>query len=226
MKPRSCFLEIAALFLLTFNSFAQIVEPDYARKIALGTFSELRKGSGAAIITGDSVIYDDRNQPLLYIFNESKGGFIIISADKRTYPLLGWSESGISSSEDPGLPPALIEMIGNWKEQISYCRTQDLSPGIGISGLWASLEKGEYAGLNGTKDIAPLLATNWSQGCGYNALCPVDASGPCGRALTGCVATAFAQILKYYNYPATGTGSNIAHCGSSCSNSRLPKVSA
>jgi len=207
MKPRSFFLEIVALFILSFNSLAQIVEPDNARKIAGITLSELRKGTGAAIITRDSVIYDDRNLPLLYIFNESKGGFIIISADRRTFPLLGWSDYGSSSPEDSGLPPALIEMIENWKEQIRYCRTQNLFPGDGVSDLWDKLEKGEFEGLNGTKDIVPLLVTKWSQGCGYNAMCPVDAIGPCGRALTGCVATAMAQVIRYNAHPVKGTGS-------------------
>ena len=207
MKPKSCILGITALFLLSFNSFAQIVEPDYARKIVLKTFSELQKGSGAAIITGDSVIYDDSNQPLLYIFNESKGGFVIIAADRRSYPLLGWSDSGSLSPQNPGLPPALTAMIDDWKAQIIYCRTNDLIPGEKVTNMWNSLEKDDFEGFNGTKDIAPLLMTKWSQGCGYNALCPVDASGPCGRALTGCVATAMAQVIRYNMHPVKGTGS-------------------
>ncbi len=207
MKTKSFFLEIAALFVLSFNSFAQIVEPDYARKIVLNTFSELHKGSGAAIITRDSVIYDDRNQPLLYIFNESKGGFLILSADKSAYPLLGWGESESLSVNASEWPPAFKEIIDNWTDQISYIRESSLEPTPSISEMWKKLESGYDPGLYGSKDILPLLVTKWSQGCGYNAMCPVDATGPCGRVLTGCVATAMAQVIRYNMHPVTGTGS-------------------
>ena len=207
MKPKSCFLEIAALLLLSFNSFAQIVEPDYARKIALNTFSDLSKGSGATIITGDSVIYDDLNQPLLYIFNESKGGFIILSADKRSFPLLGWSDPEHSENDLSKMPPALKEMIFNWADQINFIRKNDLSPPPATTEMWKKMESGEFAGLSGSKDVVPLLLTKWNQGCGYNSMCPVDASGSCGHAYTGCVATAMAQVIRYNEHPVTGVGS-------------------
>lgn len=207
MKAASRFIPIAVLFILSFNTLAQVVEPDFARKIAAITFSELQKGSDTGTITGDSVIYDVLNQPLMYIFTESKGGFIIFSADKRTYPVLGWGDSGALFSGDMVLPPALNELIDNWKTQIDYCRTNYIIPRGEISDMWDRLESGEAPGLLGTKDVLPLLATKWSQGCGYNALCPADASGPCGHAVTGCVATAMAQVVRYNEHPLSGTGS-------------------
>lgn len=39
-------------------------------------------------------------------------------------------------------------------------------------------------------------------------MCPEDVNGPCGHAVTGCVAKAMAQILKYWNYPHYGRGTN------------------
>lgn len=45
----------------------------------------------------------------------------------------------------------------------------------------------------------PLMTTKWNQSPYYNALCPAN-------SVTGCVATAMAQIMKYWNYPAKGTG--------------------
>ncbi|MCU0456153.1 MAG: C10 family peptidase [Bacteroidales bacterium] len=207
MKSRSWYLITTSLFILSLNSPAQVVEPFDARKIALITLSELHKGSAAGTITGDSVIYNSLKQPLLYFFTESKGGFIILSADKRTYPLLGWGDSGSSFPGDQGLPPAYIELIDNWKAQIEYCRLKNLTPTNEISDTWTTLENGEVSGLSGTKDVLPLLATKWSQGCGYNTFCPVDASGPCGHAVTGCVATAMAQVIRFMEHPVSGTGS-------------------
>lgn len=63
--------------------------------------------------------------------------------------------------------------------------------------------------------VAPFLPTTWNQTCYYNDSCPtVSSGGSCGRAYTGCNATAMAQICKYYAWPASGDGS---HC-----NSNLP----
>lgn len=54
--------------------------------------------------------------------------------------------------------------------------------------------------------IAPMLGgIRWNQGDPYNALCPVITSTG-KRTMTGCVATAMAQVMMYYNYPASGQG--------------------
>ena len=63
----------------------------------------------------------------------------------------------------------------------------------------------------------PLLDTEWSQGCVYNELCPEEpilpnpvpplpagplcGGLPCGHHYTGCVATAMAQVINYFEYP-------------------------
>jgi len=53
--------------------------------------------------------------------------------------------------------------------------------------------------------IGPLLSTIWDQGAPFNQYTPRWYDGK--ATLTGCVATAAAQIMKYWNYPATGQGS-------------------
>lgn len=50
----------------------------------------------------------------------------------------------------------------------------------------------------------PLLTTTWAQQEPYNQECPLESSG-C-RSIVGCVATATSQIMKFWNYPATGQG--------------------
>ncbi|WP_423811924.1 C10 family peptidase, partial [Pseudomonas aeruginosa] len=51
------------------------------------------------------------------------------------------------------------------------------------------------------------MTTHWDQGSNYNELCPWDASVR-QRSVTGCVATTMAQIMRYWSYPARGTGSH------------------
>ena len=56
-----------------------------------------------------------------------------------------------------------------------------------------------------TISSGPLLATTWNQGDPYNMYTPLRYNGL--KTYTGCVATAAAQILKYWNYPAMGQDS-------------------
>ncbi|MFT4062602.1 MAG: C10 family peptidase, partial [Edaphocola sp.] len=94
----------------------------------------------------------------------------------------------------------------------------------------------EGGGCTSTNVVAgPLMATQWGQGCGYNDNTPVCGTGQnCGHTLTGCVATAMAQVLKYWSHPVTGInyaamndiGSTTAtaHLMSLCGTS-LPSIS-
>ena len=50
------------------------------------------------------------------------------------------------------------------------------------------------------ESVDPMLATTWWQYAPYNNLCPTLSDG--SNAATGCMATALAQIMKYYEYPA------------------------
>ena len=57
----------------------------------------------------------------------------------------------------------------------------------------ASLESGDA-------EVKPMLTSKWGQGDPFNRLCP-------NKSLTGCVATAMAQIMNYHKYPVQGQGS-------------------
>ena len=50
------------------------------------------------------------------------------------------------------------------------------------------------------------IKTYWNQDKPFNNLCPQINGSP---APTGCIATAMAQIMKYYQYPATSKGTGI-----------------
>ncbi len=73
-------------------------------------------------------------------------------------------------------------------------------------------------------DFGPLLSSNWHQEAPYNDFCPW---GDGGRCVVGCVATAMAQIMKYWNYPPNGSGSRTYYwngdqsCGGSTSGQYL-----
>ena len=66
---------------------------------------------------------------------------------------------------------------------------------------------------NGRGGDEYLCQTIWNQNpAPYNSMCPADPQGPGGHAYVGCVATAMAQIMKFWNYPEVGQGSHTYYC--------------
>lgn len=146
---------------------------------------------------------DPAREALLYVFNINQDeGFIIVSGDDRAVPILGFSFEG---GYDLSLAPSnLRKWVEGYAEQIRYLRStgQDQEPAAG----WENLLSGEgrYVSTS-TSEVDPLITTKWDQSPYVNDLCPWDDVND-GRALTGCVATAMAQIMKFWEYPEKGSG--------------------
>lgn len=146
------------------------------------------------------------SQNVYYIFNVSgKKGFVVVSADDAAYPIIAYSFKGDYSLENTA--PAQIEMMEGYEKQILDIKSRNLVAGKNIDNEWYRLLSGEM-NEKAAKDVGPLLSTTWSQGMYYNTDCPADPDGPDGHAVVGCVATAMAQIMKYHQHPAQGTGSH------------------
>ena len=73
---------------------------------------------------------------------------------------------------------------------------------------WTTLDKGPLQGkvLKSSSGVNSLITTLWDQSPFYNDLCPFDNTAN-ERTVTGFVATAMAQVMKYHAYPTTGIGS-------------------
>ena len=146
------------------------------------------------------------NQVAFYVFNVDNG-FVMVSADDCATPILGYSDEGQFVSDD--LPIQLEAYLQHFVEQIQYGIENHLEADEEIARQWALVKA--TGRINDQRDggaIAPLVKAFWDQGCYYNALCPATSDGPCGHAYTGCVATAMAQVMHYWGYPATGNGSH------------------
>lgn len=141
-----------------------------------------------------------------YVFNVLHGnGFVIVSADDNVQPILGYSdEANFNASNIPKNTQKWFEL---YKNQIRYIIQKNLSPSSDIVSNWNDLLSGQVPNNNAGKKgaVNPLLQTKWDQGQYYNELCPYD-NAASERVVTGSVATAMAQIMKFWNYPASGTG--------------------
>lgn len=132
------------------------------------------------------------SHPLYYVFNAQEGpGYIIISADDCATPVLGYSLEG---RYDAGsMPPAM-----NW---MMHGLESEIKAAPGLQNPVPMAERRRMARRAAQSNERILLKTpQWRQESPFNKQIP-------GMALTGCVGTAMATIMKYHEFPERGTGS-------------------
>lgn len=118
-------------------------------------------------------------EPAYYVFNAARvgGGFAIISGDDRLPEVLGYAETGRFDTRE--LPDNLRWWLECYEEQVRMVREGSASA--------ASPVKHD--------PIPALIETHWDQSEPYNLQLPSYGSARC---YTGCVATAMAQLMKYW----------------------------
>lgn len=129
-----------------------------------------------------------------YVFaNGEDKGFTIVSGDDRMPEVVGYSAQG---TYDPDhLPANYVGFMKAYQETVEALLKGDaqVSGGLAEARQW----RAERAG---TAAVAPLLGgIKWNQMAPYNNMCP--SYNGTNRAVTGCVATAMAQVMMYYQYP-------------------------
>lgn len=171
----------------------------------------------------------DDKTPAFYVVQFEPEGFIAVSGTKKETPILAYSESGYFEYnyllvESNGLN----EWVETRKEKIkSLIRNPLIGVADSIEEQWdyaAPPIDGEEIVSGGTvyEQKGPLLSTTWNQGCGYNDLLNACTDGgSCGRVWTGCVATATAQVMRYWEHPNTYTWSSMPNNSGSAETSRL-----
>ena len=180
--------------VLTLGIASTAMAKELSPEEALGRVlkSEVRKASKQ----GDSprlleVSYDRSGTPALYVFSYSgETGFMLVSASDAVAPLIGYSETNSFSIKN--MPSNLSSWIENYTVQIEA--SKELDPYVEVK-----TRVGEKA------EIKPMITSQWDQMDPYNSECP-ELNGR--KCVTGCVATAMAQVMNYWQYPQTGNGSN------------------
>ncbi|HPE99169.1 MAG TPA: C10 family peptidase [Bacteroidales bacterium] len=199
------------LFFLTFCSViqlsAQVVTEKTARQAAfsiLSTKNAIMPATAAELILisvpGTSVV-----NPEIFIYNNPNGGFAIISGDKSATPVIGYSTR--NSVPQTAWKSNFAWWIQNAIEQIQYYRQHATKSTSEIDEEWGFLLSGNTTNnpFHSSKAVLPFLRSTWGQDGVFNDQCPEDANG---EALVGCVATAMAQVIYYYQFPQTGYGSH------------------
>jgi len=133
----------------------------------------------------------ETGQSLVYAFNVEGGGFVVVAGDDCAPAILGYSETSVMNPSD--MPEGMKDLFEQYQQEMQYMIANGLRS--------ASVETlGE--------EIKPLMTSKWGQGGPYNYMCPrykiknKEGVWVNRLSLTGCVATAMAQILYYHKFPA------------------------
>ena len=203
-------LLIAALATLA-SAMAKPVEPTTASRIASHWLQAVtgKTYDNLTDITAQTPFHE------FYVFTlRAEGGFILIAADDCVLPVLGYSETSTFPVRD--MPAHVKDWMDVYEEQIAFYRERygelDHGGSSEVRKQWDNLENGVAPLPPMATAVSPLVTTQWNQSPYYNNLCPLASGGPDGHALTGCVATAMAQVMKYWNYPSYGVGSHSYNC--------------
>jgi nitrogen fixation protein FixH len=143
-----------------------------------------------------------QNAEGFYVFNdEANGGYVVISGDERQMEVLGYSADGTFDPEN--IPCGLKTMLEQYSMEYEYLQEHGDESLVVTEGG----DKPQRAFTRATRAISPLLKSTWGQSPYYNNDCPTDPVTN-KQCVTGCVATAMAQIMYYHGYPSKAQGQN------------------
>lgn len=184
------FVTLSAASLVALTSSAEFLSPEMAWQRA--TADGPIKASAISSAAPECIMKihsEGETEPSLYVFRPSGNGYIVVSADDCAAPVLGYGEKGSFSEEN--MPENLRWWLESYAAEITYARKNSA--------------KSYIAEARPQRDrISPLLSTTWDQSAPYNSLCPKVGST---ATVTGCAATAMAQVMKYFNWPEKGVSS-------------------
>lgn len=203
-------LKPIALALLAFASLAAGATPvsqEQARRVALNFWNLYRDKDVAAQTLPMQQL--DLRWDAFYVFAPASGqGFVIVAADDRVQPVLAYSFRNAVMRDSVGRD--LAWWLDGYQQQVDDLRASDLKATDRVSAAWQRLTSADGpADPQPLTVVAPLVTTQWDQDAPYNNMCPTRSSyWGTQKAVTGCVATATAQVMRYWSYPVRGTGSH------------------
>lgn len=196
-------MTVILVMFIQLTTFAQTVSPEDASARAKEFFSTQTDHSGRKFMSRPlqlAYTASRLGETHFYVFNRIGGGWVIVGGDEVSSQILGYSDEGCFDMSN--INDNARAWLASYEDQISE----------GIAQTTTSTGSRQVPNRRFVKAksalgsaIAPLIQTQWGQFAPFYNLNPVIEGS---HALTGCVATAMAQIMNYYQWPASGTGSH------------------
>lgn len=185
------------LLMMSLASFAGPRSFQQAKEIALRQAAQLgisMDETSSAKAKSKRVKSVSGEVPAYYVFPNGEGkGFTVVSGDDRLPEVVGYSDKGTYDEEN--LPSNYVGFMKAYEEMVGQLDNGDSRASASIAEAKALRSSGYQQPA-----VAPLLGNiQWNQMIPYNNMCPMYNSTK--RSVTGCVATAMAQVMMYYQYP-------------------------
>lgn len=193
--------------LMALTVYADRVSPSDAALVADHFMSRLAPAGTRPAAPGGKMILrlpaqTDENR--FYVYENPDGeGWVMVAADDAARPVLAYSLTGAYRSDNQ--PDNIKSWLAGYNRAIAIAEQEGRTATEETAALWQALRDGRRPAPAGTEAVNPLVKTHWDQDEPYNDLCPYNEEYK-ERAVTGCVATAMAQIMAYWQYPSKGTG--------------------
>ena len=184
---------LALSVMIAVPAMAERVTPEIARKVATTFLNNNGTKSNQLVDLSKAAGFKN-----LYIFS-TESSFVVMSADDCVKPILGYSLTDKFDVDD--MPENLRWWLQGYNDEIQWVIDNDVPSDTSNSAEWYDLKEGKNSKDTPVVIVAPLTETKWAQSSPYNMYCPTG-------TVTGCVATAMAQVMKKWNYPAHGIGSH------------------
>ena len=126
-----------------------------------------------------------------YVFNCDGGGYVIVAGDDRAEEILGYGSGYFDMNN---LPENVARWMDHYKEQMEYLLAH---PKLQVQTL-----SQQMSGKLTASDVPAMLTCKWDQAAPFYNQCPIYNYNPNIHCLTGAVATAMAQVMYYWKYPA------------------------
>jgi hypothetical protein len=226
MKKYRLFFFLIVLFLGACLP-GQAIDREKAALLAKNYFnlyvSDTKKDAHAQKQTANISVWKQKDQICMYAVEMEGGGWVLVSGDERTIPVLAYGEQGAWNTED--MPPGMVYLLDDYAKQILAIREAKDTIAASIRKQWQDLENNRVTtsstlrnagtgseiytpghGLLNTPSRGEVL---WSQSSciddsdthSYNKFCPDWYDKACGHTLTGCGAVAMCQIMWYWQWP-------------------------
>ena len=178
---------IVALALISIGASAAPIDVTTAQRMAQQFLSgpsgtKLNASHSAMRLSHSEISSVKADMADYYVFNASDNkAFVIIAGDDRVGDVIGYGEGPIDMND---IPCGMQWLLNDFKKQMEY--------------LYATPTAQVIRQTRSETTVMPLLSCLWSQSEPYYNQCPLYQGE---RSVTGCIATAMAQVMSYWKYP-------------------------
>ena len=130
-----------------------------------------------------------------YVFANNSKGYVIVSGDDEMPDIVGYSTNG--TFDERRLPGGYADLLKAYDNMVKAVQQGDRTA------LRTVAEAKALRAQKTAKNVSPLLENEgirWNQEYPYNIKCPILDNGD--TCVTGCSATALAQMLRFWKHPA------------------------